>query len=181
MQKLTIVLSLLAIIFYGCPSTNNCLPVTTDPDANKTQFLGVWYEIASFNQFFNIGCRCTQAEYIDNGTEIIVKNSCIQGTNLVPINNRITGTAFAPNPSDFSKLKVQFPVAPTAADYWILEFDTNGQYMMVGSPDKNSLFILSRTRSIDPGIYSTLLQRAEAMCFDIDKLNGINQNNCTGI
>lgn len=181
MNKIILLLLTCATIFYGCPNTNSCLPVTTDPDANKAQFLGVWYEIASFREFFNIGCRCTQAEYIDNGTNITVKNSCIQGTNLTPINNRITGTAFAPNPNDFSKLKVQFPVAPTAADYWILEFDTNGQYMMVGSPDKNSLFILSRTRSLPASTYTSLLQIADAMCFDTDKLIGINQNGCVAL
>lgn len=181
MNKILFLLISASVLFFGCPSTNTCLPVTTDPDANKAQFLGVWYEISSFQQFFNIGCRCTQAEYIDNGSEIIVKNSCIQGSNLIPINNRITGTATAPNPNDFSKLKVRFPVSPSAADYWILEFDTNGRYMMVGDPDKNTLFILSRTRSLDPAIYSSLLQKADAMCFDIDNLIGINQNNCTGI
>ena len=31
----------------------NCQPVTTDADANLTQFLGLWYEIASFPLFFN--------------------------------------------------------------------------------------------------------------------------------
>ena len=170
---------LIAICFLSsCNTTPNCAPVTTDSRANKTQFLGVWYEIASIPQFFNIGCNCTQAEYVDNGANIIVKNSCRLGGATIGVQNNITGTATVPNPADFSKIKVQFPTAPSAADYWILDFDPNGQYMLIGDPQKLSLFILSRTRTLDNVTYNRLLNKATSFCYDIKKVQKTAQVAC---
>lgn len=176
-------LSLLVLVTLMSSTCNNntCLPVTVDNDANKAQFLGLWYEIASIPQFFNIGCQCTTAEYIDNGSDIIVKNSCRLGGPILGIPNDIQGTATVPDPNVFAKIKVRFPVSPVAADYWILEFGPNGSYMLVGDPDKNSLFILSRTPTLNQGTYNNLVRKADDMCFDTDKLRRTDQSNCAGV
>ncbi len=146
-----------------------CPDVTTDSDANLDQFLGLWYEIASFPQFFSLGCTCTTAEYtlLADGS-VNVSNNCIL---LGGAPNGIEGNAFAPDPSDFSKLKVSFPVSPQPGDYWILEFADDASYMLVGNPDRDQLFVLSRTPQLDNVIYQGLLSIAEDMCFDIDNLD----------
>jgi len=106
MARLTYIICFAAFLLTSCQNNNNCLPVTTDPAANKAQFLGDWYEIGSIPQFFNIGCNCTKATYTDNGSTILVTNSCRLGGATIGVPNEINGTAFAPNPNDFSKLKV---------------------------------------------------------------------------
>ncbi|MDX2003307.1 MAG: lipocalin family protein [Chitinophagales bacterium] len=179
MKYLIAVFTLIVMMSATC-NTNNCLPVTVDSNANQAQFLGTWYEIASIPQFFNIGCQCTSAEYVANGSNIIVKNSCRLGGATIGIPNNIQGTATVPDPNVFGKIKVRFPVSPVDADYWILEFDPNGQYMLVGDPNKNSLFILSRTRTLNQGIYNNLVSTAQDMCFDVNKLKITNQSNCSG-
>ena len=165
-------------IFTSCQSTNNCSPVTTDPAANKAQFLGDWYEIGSIPQFFNIGCNCTKATYVDNGSTILVTNSCRLGGATIGVPNVINGTAYAPNPNDFSKLKVQFPTSPVAADYWIIYFDPNGQQMLVGDPNKTSLFVLSRTRTMSNATYNNLLSKAIPFCYNISKVKKTDQISC---
>ncbi len=180
MRNIIAILSLLTVTISSCNNSANCSnqPVTTDPTANKAQFLGVWYEIASIPQFFNVGCNCTRAEYIDNGANIIVKNSCRLGGATIGTPNNITGTATVPNPNDFSKLKVKFPVSPTAADYWILSFDPNGQYMLVGDPQRNSLFVLSRNRTMPANIFNNLMGIATSMCYDVSKVKTTDQIAC---
>lgn len=176
--KLPALLLACSLLLFPTCTPDPCLPVTTDPSANKAEFLGLWYEIASIPQFFNIGCRCTTAEYIDNGTDITVINSCRLGGNIIGIDNRIEGNAFAPDPNDFTKLKVKFPTAPVAGDYWILEFGPQGSYMLVGDGERNTLFILSRTPTLNQGTYNRLVRKAEDMCFDVDELKKTDQNNC---
>jgi apolipoprotein D and lipocalin family protein len=166
------------IVLSSCTNANNCPAVTTDPTANKAQFLGDWYEIGSIPQFFNIGCNCTKATYTDNGTNILVTNSCRLGGATIGVPNVINGTAFAPNPSDFSKLKVQFPTAPVAADYWIIYFDPNGQNMLIGDPNKTSLFVLSRTRTMSTATYNSILARAIPFCYNINKVKKTDQISC---
>jgi len=180
MKKILTILCAIVVTASSCNNSSNCnnQPVTTDPTANKTQFLGVWYEIASIPQFFNTGCNCTKAEYIDNGSNIIVKNGCRLGGATIGTPNNITGTATVPSPNDFSKLKVKFPVSPTAADYWILSFDPNGQYMLVGDPQRNSLFVLSRSRTLSPNIYNNLMGIATSMCYDVSKVKKTDQIAC---
>ncbi len=152
---------------------DTCLEVTTDADANLDQFLGVWYEISTFPQFFSLGCTCTTAEYtLASDGSVNVSNNCIL---LGGIPNGIEGNAFAPDPSDFSKLKVSFPVSPQPGDYWILEFEGD-DYMLVGNPDRDQLFVLSRTPQMDNVTYQGLVSIAEDMCFDVGNLEMTPQN-----
>lgn len=181
MKYLLAIFSAIILMSSTCNNTNTCLPVTVDSNANQAQFLGLWYEIASIPQFFNIGCQCTTAEYVANGNTITVKNSCRLGGAILGIPNNIEGTATVPDPNVFGKIKVRFPVSPVEADYWILAFDPNGDYMLVGDPDKDTLFILSRTRTLSASIYNNLVSIAEDMCFDIDKLEKTKQNNCSAV
>lgn len=172
MKKIFLFLSLGIVLSWNSCSDGPlpCLPVTTDSEANLNQFLGLWYEIASFPQFFNTGCSCTTAEYslAPDGNSVIVSNSC---TLLGFIPNNIQGNATQPDPNDFSKLEVSFPLIPgPPGDYWILEFASDGSYMLVGDPAKENLYILSRTHTLDPVIYEALVDKAELMCFDVDNL-----------
>ncbi len=175
------IFAFITLMSATCGNKPTCLPVTVDTDANKTEFLGKWYEIASIPQFFNIGCQCTTAEYVDNGNNIIVKNSCRLGGAIIGIPNNIEGTATVPDPNVFAKIKVRFPVSPVDADYWILDFGPNGDYMLVGAPDKKSLFILSRTSTLNQGTYNNLVSKAQDMCFKVSDLKLTKQDNCAGV
>ncbi len=179
MKNITLLLAALMLAFASCQNNNNtCLPVTTDPSANKAQFLGDWYEIGSIPQFFNIGCNCTKATYVDNGTNILVTNSCRLGGATIGVPNVINGVATVPDPADFSKIKVQFATSPVPGDYWILHFD-NGQNMLVGDPNKQTLFVLSRNRTMSIADYNAILSKAIPFCYDISKVKRTDQISCT--
>jgi len=73
---------------------------------------------------------------------------------------------------------VQFPTSPVAADYWIIYFDPNGQNMLVGDPNKTSLFVLSRSRTMSNATYNSILSRAIPFCYNINKVKKTDQIAC---
>lgn len=71
----------------------------------------------------------------------------------------ITGRAWIVDPDTNARLKVQF-FFPFAADYWILDTD-EASWALVGHPDREYLWVLSRTPQMDDALYNTLLDRLE--------------------
>jgi apolipoprotein D and lipocalin family protein len=57
-----------------------------------------------------------------------------------------------------------------SGDYWILDLDEGYNWALVGTPDRQYLWILSRTPELNPGIYSQLLAKARELGFDVDRL-----------
>lgn len=170
-MKNTILIVLLTSLFgwTSCEDTNTCPPLETSDNANLDQFLGLWYEIASIPQIFTSGCSCTTAEYSlsPDGSGVTVSNNC----QLLGFNNNIQGIATQASPDDFSKLLVDFPSVPgEPGDYWILHFAENASYMLVGNPDRDNLYILSRTPVLGPQKYNGLLGLADELCFDISQV-----------
>jgi len=157
---------------------SDCLPVTTDQSVNLDEFLGLWYELGGIPLVFNTGCSCTTAEYTLSTTspgQVTVNNSCDRFAF-----GSVEGFAYAPDPNDFSKLKVKFTSFPSpTADYWVLYFNNVDGHMLVGSPTKSSLYILSRTNSISSSDYQGMLSIAEDMCYDISKVEKTDHTDCT--
>ena len=142
-----------------------------------SRYIGVWYEIASLPQIFEAGCNCTSAEYAPlNENEISVINKC----NLFSpsgFQNRIEGKASIVPGSGNAKLLVSF-FGSAGADYWILDLDVDYQWAVVGSPDKLTFWILSRTRTIDQTLYDSLLQKWGERGYDVSKVELTTQDGC---
>jgi apolipoprotein D and lipocalin family protein len=161
-------LALLATLL-ACQTANAPLEVVTDVDLGR--YVGRWYEIASFPQRFQRGCVATTANYTlrDDG-RIRVENECRDGAFDGDL-RRAEGVAWVTDPSSSqAKLKVQF-FWPFRGDYWIIELDPAYRYAAVGHPSRNYLWILARTRTMDPGDYERLLARIEAQGYDLERLN----------
>jgi apolipoprotein D and lipocalin family protein len=83
---------------------------------------------------------------------------------------RVDGVAWLADPDESNaKLKVRF-FWPFRGDYWIIELDPDYRFAVVGHPSRDYLWILSRTRAMDPALYQDLLARAEALGFDVTRL-----------
>ncbi len=161
----------LALLAMGvsCQSENPPMEVVDDVDLDR--YLGRWYEIASFPQRFQQGCVATTAHYTlrDDG-RIRVENECRDGSFDGEL-RRAEGVAWLTDPKGRqAKLKVQF-FWPFRGDYWIIELDPAYRYAVVGHPSRNYLWILSRTRTLEPPVYETLLGRIEAQGYDLERLN----------
>ena len=146
--------------------------VQTVPQLNLKLYTGTWYEIASYPTFFQredcVGTTATYTLNVDGS--IKVYNQCYypdgRGGWLL---DRIEGRATVADPGRNSKLKVGFG-GPFAGDYWVIALDDNYQYAVVGHPQRNYLWVLSRTPQMDPGTYAALLKKAQAQGFDTRRL-----------
>ncbi len=162
--------ALLVVLWVACRPAKN-LPVVK-VDLKKYQ--GRWYEISSIPLRFSRNCACTFAEYAaDEHGYVRVYNQCLN-TKSNSIDS-IRGKAFPVKNSGNGKLRVQF-FWPFRGDYYIIDLDSNYRHAMVGSPNRSTLWILCRERTMDEATYQQLLQKATALGFDVGRLKKTRQD-----
>ena len=153
-------------------------PLETVPSVDLGRYMGAWYEIASFPQRFQKGCHCTVAEYAmtDKGY-VQVFNSCRKDDPAGKL-SKAKGKAFVVKGSGNAKLRVQF-FWPFRGDYWIIDLASDYSYAVVGAPDRDYLWILSRTPRMDEALYREIVARCAAKGFDVTRLQKTDQT-CAG-
>ena len=140
------------------------------------KYLGVWHQIALLPNHFQKDCFSnTQAEYTYlDSTSISVLNSCRtkSGQKL-----SASGIAIAERiPANFARLKVSFVpkwlnLMPFVwGDYWIIEIDSKYSSVLVGSPNRKYLWILSRDRFIQKEVFQKYMRVAKEQGFDVSSL-----------
>jgi len=155
---------LLSILFIGCGTKYPDLKTVATVDIEK--YKGTWYEIARFEHFFEKGCKNVTATYeLKSDGDIKVINRC---TNIKDNEQKeATGVAYAVDETN-SKLKVSF-FRPFYGDYYILDLADDYSYALVGSPSRELLWILSRTKTINSDIKNTILEKLPSLGFDKEK------------
>lgn len=160
-----------ASLMQGCATGT---PPETVAFVDVERYTGVWYEIASYPQFFNRGLVNTTAEYqiVDEG-ELSVLNKANEGPGGEETS--ISGSAFVVDEESNAKLRVSFsPIFPRlfAGQYWIIGLDTEEySWAVVSNARKSSLFILSRTPEMDEELFEELVDDLVERGFDRDRLN----------
>jgi len=154
-------------------------PLETVPYVDLQKYMGKWYEIAAFPQKFQKGCHCTTAEYVmtDKGYVRVI-NTCRKDSPDGKM-NMAKGKAFIVEGSNNAKLRVQF-FWPFRGDYWIIDLAEDYSYAVVGAPDRKYLWILSRTPTMDPGLYQNIIDRIAKKEFDVGKLVKSDQSCSSG-
>lgn len=138
-----------------------------------SQYTGTWYEMASLPMPFEIGCIGAKAEYIMTGPNTIsVRNTCITQRGR---DRTATAEATVLGPGrayvDFSKGFGEFFGAnKELGNYWVLEVDPYYRWAIVGGPDKDAAWILSRTPNMDQRLLSSLVQNLQDRGYDTSKL-----------
>jgi apolipoprotein D and lipocalin family protein len=162
-----------AVLISSCSRSQ--APLDTVPTVDLERYMGKWYEIASLPQRFTKGCHCTTAEYTLNKEAgyVEVYNSCRKDSPSGKVSD-VKGKAFPVEGSNNSKLKVQF-FWPFKGDYWILELDPDYRYVLVGSPDREGLWILSRTPTLEEVTYTRLELLASSKGFPVEQLQLMDQ------
>jgi apolipoprotein D and lipocalin family protein len=161
--------SILSNILLIITATAMSQTLKTVPYVDLKKYAGKWYEIASIPQYFQKGCNCTTAEYsLSDKGFVIVENRC----NKDSVNGKqsyIKGKAFIDENSGNAKLKVQF-FWPFKGKYWIIDLAEDYSYAVVGHPNRNYLWILSRTAKMNETTYQQIISRIKEKEFDISKI-----------
>lgn len=158
------------LLLIGLSGCEEKLPLETVENVNLERYQGTWYEIARIpNQFEKDLIKVTANYTIKDNGRIRVLN---QGYNTKKgKNEKAIGEAKVVGPG---KLKVTF-FKPFYGDYYIMELDKDYQYVLVGSPSRDYLWILSRTPQISDELYNELSKIASDANFDINRLVKVGQ------
>ena len=156
--------------------------VKTIASLDVPRYLGTWYEIAKFPNWFQKKCVSnTKAVYTAKPDgNLRVLNSCKTAGGET---SEAEGLARQIGAKDSPKLEVRF--APewlsflplVWGDYWVIDLDSQYQVAAVSDPRREYLWVLSRTPQLDPKVYADLLQRLKQQQFDIQKLELTSQKN----
>lgn len=165
-----------AVALVGCASTPAKLATQSDVDLNK--YMGKWYEQARLPNSFQKDCvGDVQADYVMAAPDLItVTNRCQDKDGKVKEavgEGRLSKQVSPPTPSI---LEVRFApkwlswIPMVWGKYWIMKIEGDYQYSLVGTPDREYLWVLSRDKRADPAVVKKLLDYAASQGFAAEKV-----------
>ena len=166
-----VISGLISLLVAGClgagPFGNASVPQPTkrvDPGS----YIGLWYELARYDNGFERGCEGVTAEYTaKTGGEIGVVNTCRQGSLKGPV-RKIEGNAKIVEGSGNAKFKVSFVGPFYFGNYWIIDHAQDYSWSIVGEPSGGYLWLLSRSRS--KAALAIMTRRAKSLGYDTSLL-----------
>ncbi len=180
MKKRIRMLGCLAAFFTLTPlaahaSDAPAAPLTTIPTLDTARYLGTWYEIAKFPNWFQRDCvGDTSADYSPKAEgQLQVVNRCRMAKGEF---NVAVGAARQVGDATSPKFQVRFAPAWLSflpmvwGNYWIIDLDPDYRLVAVSEPKREYLWILARTKKVDEKRYAELLQRLRDQGFDTRKL-----------
>ncbi|WP_407294344.1 lipocalin family protein [Stutzerimonas zhaodongensis] len=165
-----------ALLIAGCAGSGADVDgPETAGQVNLERYQGTWYEQARLPMFFQRNCVRSQASYrLQEDGSVAVTNRCeteegeweqAEGE-AVPQQEGQTDRLWVRFDNWFSNL---FP-SLTKAHYWILYLADDYSAALVGSPDRDYLWLLSREKDIDAATRDRLLDEARKRGYDTSEL-----------
>lgn len=161
-----------ALLSVAC-STTPPKGVTPVEGFNADLYLGDWYEIARLDHSFERGLDHVTASYSkrdDGGLKVINRGYNVEKQRW----QQSEGKAYFTGPQSRAALKVSF-FGPFYGGYNVIALDNDYQYSLVSGPNRDYLWILSRTPQISDQVKASLLAKARENGFDVSKLIWVNQ------
>lgn len=168
------VTTLLCSVFmlFGCSSVPKGIAPVGSFDLER--YLGTWYEIARLDHRFERGLSRVSANYskrTDGGINVVNRGYDSESGTW----KEATGRAYPIGSPQQGSLKVTF-FWPFYADYHVIELDQqNYNYALVSGPDRDYLWILSRTPTLDNTLTQKLIKKAAELGFDTNNLIFVDQ------
>ena len=165
------------LLLISCTNVPSGLEPVTGFDLDR--YLGKWYEIARLDHSFernlsNVSARYTESE--KGGIDVVNRGFNTESGEW----EKIEGRAYFIGQKDIGSLKVSF-FGPFYGGYHVIALDEeNYQYAMIAGPSRKYLWILSRDKTLDEKILSTLVTKARNWGFDTDDLIRVSQDRTDG-
>ena len=149
-------------------------PVRTVPSVNLDRYVGEWFEIARFPNRFQRECvgevRARYTRRPDGRIDVLNQCRTERG------GKEASGIARVVDARTSAQLKVRFAPAALSflpfvwGDYWIIGLADDYSWAVVGSPDREYLWILARTDRLDEQSSAAARKAAAANGFDVARL-----------
>lgn len=147
-------------------------PLQVVPSIDVNRYCGTWYEIARLPNRFQKKCVSdVTANYtlLEDGTLRVVNRCRTETGEFIESEGRARRKADdEPN----SKLEVRFAPAFLSflpmvwGKYWVIDLAADYSYAVIGEPDREYLWILSRTPTIPPETYDSITGKIREMGYD---------------
>ncbi|MEW5559666.1 lipocalin family protein [Enterobacter asburiae] len=165
--------ALLALVACRSPGLPDGIAPVEHFDAKR--YLGKWYEIARFDDYFERGLNNVAADYSmnsDGSIQVINRGFDPQKMKW----KQSEGKARFVGSQDVAALKVSF-FGPFYAGYNVIAIDPDYQYALVAGQNRDYLWILSRTPDMPPEVRKSYLDIAKAKNFPVNQLIWVKHDN----
>ncbi|MFN2361243.1 MAG: lipocalin family protein [Marinobacter sp.] len=167
----TLIISVV-ILMAGCTG----VPEGIDPvsDLNVERYQGTWYEIARLDHSFEEGLSNVTAEYTvqDDGSIRVINRGYSEEDGQW---EEAEGRAVFVDDEPDGHLKVSF-FGPFYASYVVFELDEDYRYVYITGYDRDYLWFLSRSPTVDDDALAEFKEVAEEKGFDLDELIVVDQS-----
>ena len=169
MRRFIFAMPLMLACFVASSAAADSVPVQSVRKVDLNRYLGTWYEIANFPRFFLPKCVAdTVSEYTLNGDgTVAIENRCRTRDGRI---NQAYGTATPMKGSDNTRMQVSF-IRPFSADYVVVGLDPDYRWTVIGSVNRKSLWILSRTPQLPKPELDEALSAAGAQGYPMQQLH----------
>lgn len=175
MKKLLLLLMITTSSVVMAEQVTQTQPVEAVNNFQVESYLGTWYEIARFPMHIERDCLAPTTvtyQFDENKKQLNITNRCRLEDGQFTQNK---GQAYFTEESSSAKLKLSYmpgwaswvPVAK--ADYWIIYTDYQ-HYAVVGSPDHEYLWLLSRSESSNQQDIQKLIDIAKKYNYPVKNL-----------
>jgi apolipoprotein D and lipocalin family protein len=150
-------------------------PLNTVPSVDVPRYMGTWYEIAKYPNWFQKKCvSSTSATYsLQADGQVQVLNRCKTANGEW---SEALGQARQIGRANSPRLQVRFAPAWLSfiplvwGNYWIIDLDPQYQWVVVSEPSREYLWVLSRTPELPTATYQSLLDKLAANGFDLQRI-----------
>ncbi len=161
------------VLLWGCTGLPEGVAPVGDFELNR--YLGTCYEIARLDHSFERGLSRVSAVYSarDDGGVEVVNRGFDEGSGEW---KEVKGKGYFVEGPHTARLKVSF-FGPFYGTYNVIRLDRGRYaYSMVCGADRSTLWILSRSRTLDRKILRDLVQYAKDLRFDTEGLIFVDQS-----
>jgi apolipoprotein D and lipocalin family protein len=150
-------------------------PLEAITSLDVPRYMGTWYEIAKYPNWFQKRCIAnTSATYaVQPNGMLQVLNRCQKEDGSM---SEALGAAKQVGDANSPKLEVRFAPAWLSflpfvwGNYWVIDLDPQYQLAAVSEPSRKYLWVLSRSKTVEPKAYEALLQRLKQKGFNLDAI-----------
>lgn len=165
-----------ALIAVAASAYAQPAPLAALPALDIPSYMGTWYQVAWYPNRFQKQCVAdTTATYrrIPEGVE--VTNRCRNAEGKIesvvglarPAGSEIRGDTLEPAQLEVSFLPSWLRWLPIWGSYWVIQLADDGRYAVVSEPEREYLWVLSRTPSLAPADESAIRSRLAQQGFDL--------------
>ena len=170
-MPMRILIGVMFLMLPACASVDSVEALPTATSVDLSRYAGKWYEVARLPMWAQRHCLQSTAEYslLESG-EIAVRNACITAEGKATIVDRAHRAKLNVVFDQWAAKLVAFFTSSEQGNYWILRVDPEYRHAVVGTPDREYLWILARTPSLPESTYQELMAFSQRLGFTTKNL-----------